>query len=319
MRYLVIIFLLLLLPYVYSQWADENFKLRTCINIKERNNSAWINYIYAVLIDTSGLVSSQVIKSDCSDIRVYDNITLLKHYLVGCGEKKTYIFFPLTISTLEEKKICIYLSSPLAVDIKDITIMKFYDDFENLTHHAENNWALSGCSFIYMDTDRVLRCENGYAKVYANITDIYFQIRSNSDLYFNDILIPLSTQFKTYNFLINPGYINWTVIGKGKWFELNNVVGRNKDVNEPTYSVGPLETKGITQTTFRKFCEGNYTVLLQEVCTDVCTVNKTSTYCDYGCYEGECIMPTFKRGLLLIIILIGVLLLVALIIRILRI
>jgi hypothetical protein len=128
-----------------SQWG-----YRKPITISNSGSSALTDYQVLVTLDTSSLISTGKMRSNCGDIRFTDSdgSTLLNYWLEsGCNSANTKIWVKVpSIPASSTKTIYVYYGNPSAASASNATnTMLWYDDFDDKTvGQVPSGWTTSG-------------------------------------------------------------------------------------------------------------------------------------------------------------------------------
>ncbi len=134
-----LIFLFLLLfsfNVAFAQWWDFNWKDRFHVNVTNKENDFVFNMSVSIPVDTQSLISQGKMKSDCSDVRVLldDSILVNSVGVKDCNSASSQIVFKYNFSALETKTFYIYFNNPNAsnilIDWKK-AYYALYEDFES--------------------------------------------------------------------------------------------------------------------------------------------------------------------------------------------
>ena len=84
-----------------SMWWNYSWSYRRQLNITENNNSRLTDYVVEIKFDTKSLISAGKMQSDCDDIRVASNNTLLNYTVRNntCNTNETVIQFEVDIDS----------------------------------------------------------------------------------------------------------------------------------------------------------------------------------------------------------------------------
>jgi hypothetical protein len=303
-KYIIAIIIMSIILFAPSLAWYPGFLYRKCFDLIEVSNTTFTNYTYKLIIDTSSLVPGKI-KSDCSDLIVTDaNDTKLKRFVVNCGLGNTYVYFPIDVSALGRATYCLYYGNPNWNEINDGSIFPSFEDFE---YRTSLSWTFSGCSIT--DADKftgyysVLCSRNGYIQAYLYGNELNFASKGS-------VAVGASTYtYATWTLAtssMTSGTIRFTARADNTY--IDTVYTRYAAAVEPKTYFYPEETQGAYTATLKSYCIDDYVVNEQYTCVmNNCSVNKTLTYCYYGCYAGRCNESPFNRAVVLVLVAIGLL------------
>jgi len=112
-------------------WFNGSWIYRMGINITELNNTNLTNYQINISINTSGLILSGKMLSDCSDIRLADSTAKEIPYWIenGCNSSDTRIWIKTNLSAGLTRTIYIYYGNAAATSNSNSSnVFDYYDD-----------------------------------------------------------------------------------------------------------------------------------------------------------------------------------------------
>ena len=281
-KIMVSIMLFILMPMAYA-WYDVNFKYQKCFDLINIPNLTYTNYIMKV--DISSITKA---KPDYSDLIVVYNDTKIPRFIAN-----GYLYFPIDLNPSETKTYCLYYGNPSYNEYNNITIFKYSDDFE---YRYRLNWT-GTCTITNEDKYTgfySVRCDNGQYISVSGIggNEYSFAYKGTFTGY------TASTSWVFYTGTLTGNSITFTS-GKGTNY-LDTFIVRNKTA-EPSIYWYVEKVYGYSIQYIKSYCEDSYLSTDVLICIyENCTLNKTSTYCEYGCYQGKCIESPFTRSFKLI-------------------
>ncbi|MCJ7450206.1 MAG: DUF2341 domain-containing protein [Candidatus Nanohaloarchaeota archaeon QJJ-9] len=127
-------FLLPNIASAYDTWFDTSWQYRKPVNITENSGEDLKNYQVRLKFDTSSLISSGKMESNCSDIRLVDSEGKKLDYWIesGCNTSSTKVWVNVNLSAASSRTFYIYYGNPEATSTgsaSDVFIV--YDDFND--------------------------------------------------------------------------------------------------------------------------------------------------------------------------------------------
>jgi hypothetical protein len=303
-KHIIAIIIMSIMLFAPSLAWYPGFLYRKCFDLIEISNTTFTNYTYKLIIDTRSLVPAKV-KPDCSGLIVTDaNDTKLKRFVVNCGLANTYVYFPINVSALERATYCLYYGNPSWNELNDGSVFVNFEDFE---YRPSLNWTFSGCSIT--DADKftgyysVICSRNGYIQAYLYGNELNFASKGS-------VTVGATTYtYTTWTLAtssMTSGTIRFTATAANTY--IDTVYTRYAVSAEPKVYFYPEESQGAYTATLKSYCMDDYVVNEAYTCVmNNCSVNKTLTYCYYGCYAGRCNESPFNRAVALVLVAIGLL------------
>jgi hypothetical protein len=104
---------------VSAAWWNDGWTYRVAVNIGNTNGSTLTNFQVPISIDTSALINSGKMQSNCNDIRITDtNGNLLNYWFSGCNTNSTKIWPKIPTIPNGSATIYIYYGNPSAPSFK---------------------------------------------------------------------------------------------------------------------------------------------------------------------------------------------------------
>lgn len=137
---------LVALPATAWAWAEPNYKYRAIINISHGSVSDISGWEINITVDTASLIKLGYMRSDCADVRFYDDddVTKLPYYLYsGCNTKDT--LFYVKVADNGSQIFMYYGYSNATSESNGEQVFEFFDDFSSGTLNS-SKWNLSGAT-----------------------------------------------------------------------------------------------------------------------------------------------------------------------------
>lgn len=185
---LMIMAILILIPVS----AVSNFQYYREVIITNNGNTIQ-DYQLKIPVDTAELISSGKLKSDCSDLRVFnsDRITQLPYWVEFCNSFETVIWVNLTIPQGTKTIYLAYGNPDVNSEANGDAVFILFDDFNTAPLNA-TKWSVKAGSYSIVSGNLYVKMQGGYGTTrivwtrYLNaseLKDYVFEARVGANQY----------------------------------------------------------------------------------------------------------------------------------------
>lgn len=216
-------------------WWNENWRSRILVNITNKENDFVFNMSVSIPVDTQSLISQGKMKSDCSDVRVLldDSILVNSVGVKDCNSASSQIVFKYNFSALETKTFYIYFNNPNAsnilIDWKK-AYYALYEDFESgstnlfddYQYITNGGWVISyDSTYGYVLKRRYSGdCGDTFCKS-SYVSKIKVASR-NARITFDKYVVGNCGDFSGFGFTSDNGNYNYEIKGYTSHIDMNN-------------------------------------------------------------------------------------------------